>query len=143
MQKRWGAPAVVDKVVKYIPEMENEVEALRSKKEGLMHESKAKNKVQDIQIPKFSFNKINEEEAVIQICMGRKDYEDGLVLMRLMQSVEDDDEEEEEISINSVSALHISQTIICCHLHLQVTQFLAYIIYLLINQDSLYTYIVC
>ncbi|KAI3445634.1 hypothetical protein Pfo_002299 [Paulownia fortunei] len=119
-KKRWSAPAIVDRVLKYIPELENEVEALRSKKENV--QSAAKNKKISTENPSsqyetltVSFNKVNQEEAIIQICMAREDDQDGLAFTNLMQSVED-----EGICIKSASTIYICERRICYHLHIQI-----------------------
>ncbi|KAH6826653.1 hypothetical protein C2S53_017032, partial [Perilla frutescens var. hirtella] len=116
-KKKWSAPAIVDKVLKYIPEMENEIEALRCKMENMQSQAKSKkitadeNSSAEFNMPTISLNRVNKEEAIIQVCMGR---EDESRFTNLLQSVED-----EAICIRSASALDISETRICYHLHIQ------------------------
>ncbi|KAL0422281.1 UNVERIFIED_CONTAM: Transcription factor [Sesamum latifolium] len=128
-KKRWSAPAIVERVLKYIPELENEVEALRSKKENILQQSssasKKKKKINasaQHQNLTVCVNKINQEEAVVQVCMGtgEDDDEDGEVVAftNLLQTVED----EGICSIKSASTVHVCEGRICCHLHIQVNQ---------------------
>ncbi|KAK6156959.1 hypothetical protein DH2020_011207 [Rehmannia glutinosa] len=117
-KKRWSAPAIIDKVLKHIPEMENEVEALRFKKENIVQLSAAKNKKiavnNEDQNCTISFNKVNQEEAIIQICMARKD---GLLAFsNVLQCVED----EGIYMIKSASTLYVCETRICYNLHIQI-----------------------
>ncbi|KAK6136504.1 hypothetical protein DH2020_029740 [Rehmannia glutinosa] len=116
-KKRWSAPAIIDRVLKHIPEMENEVEALRSNKENIVQLSAAKNKKiavnNEDQNCTISFNKVNQEEAIIQICMARK-Y--GLGFSNLLQCVED----EGIYIIKSASTLYVCETRICYNLHIQI-----------------------
>ncbi|XP_011087740.1 transcription factor bHLH100 [Sesamum indicum] len=124
-KKRWSAPAIVERVVKYIPELENEVEALRSKKDNIVQQSStSKKKIASAEHQNLTVcvNKINQEEAVVQVCMGsREDDEDGEVVgfTNLLQAVEDD---EGICNIKSASTVDVCESRICCHLHIQVNQ---------------------
>lgn len=117
LQKRWSAPTIVDRTLKYIPELENEVDALRCNKENLQSQAKGNRNMDpsvgsDYGSPTISMNRVNEEEAIIQVCMATQNESQ---FTNLLQSVEDED-----ICINSASVLHISDTRICYHLHIQV-----------------------
>lgn len=124
MQKRWSAPVIVDRVLKYIPELEKEVEGLRSTKENDV-KSAAKNKIAiamaiaPTSSSTVSVNKINEEEAIIQICVARDQNDKGKTFLNLLQCLED----EEDICIKTASVLYISDIKICSNLHIQVTFF--------------------
>lgn len=124
MQKRWSAPVIVDRVLKYIPELEKEVEGLRSTKENDV-KSAAKNKIAiamaiaPTSSSTVSVNKINEEEAIIQICVARDQNDKGKTFLNLLQCLED----EEDICIKTASVLYISDIKICSNLHSQVTFF--------------------
>lgn len=117
LQKKWSAPAIVDRVLKYIPELENEVEALRCKKENVQTQTEIaqKNIHPDAKYenPTISLNRVSQEEVVVQVCMSRDDESQ---FTNLVQRVED-----EGICIKSASALDISESRICYHLHVQVT----------------------
>lgn len=117
LQKKWSAPAIVERVLKYIPELENEVEALRCKKENVQTQTEiAQKKIHTdakYENPTISFNRVSREEAVVQVCMSR-DCESQFT--NLVQRVED-----EGISIKSASALNVSESRTCYHLHFQVT----------------------
>ncbi|KAG8368789.1 hypothetical protein BUALT_Bualt15G0083300 [Buddleja alternifolia] len=129
--KRMGAPAIVDRVLKYIPEMENEVEELRSKKENVQSAAAAKNKKKIIidnssqyqnDHLTVSVNKVNDEEAIVQMCMAKEDHDDQdqdriSAFTNLLKSVEDD----EGICIKTASTNYVCDTRICYHLHIQVT----------------------
>ncbi|KAI3445635.1 hypothetical protein Pfo_002300 [Paulownia fortunei] len=117
-KKRWSAPAILDRVLKYIPELENEVEALRSKKENVQSAAKKianVNPSSECGSRSVSFNKVNQEEAIIQICKAREDDQDGLAFTNFLQSVED-----EGICIKSASTLNICDSRICYNLHIQI-----------------------
>ncbi|KAK4438299.1 Transcription factor [Sesamum alatum] len=135
-KKRWSAPSIVDRVLKYIPELENEVETLRSSKEDIhVQQSSASKKKKKKKIAgenpsskhqnhTVSVNKVNQEEAVVQICMGTGDDDDNEddddddgeeAFMKLLQAVED----EGICSIKSASTVYVCETRICCHLHIQ------------------------
>ncbi|KAL0335222.1 UNVERIFIED_CONTAM: Transcription factor [Sesamum radiatum] len=127
-KKRWSAPAIVERVLKYIPELENEVEALRSKKDDIVQQSssaaseKKRSAGGQHQNLTVCVNKINQEEAVVQVCMGtgEDDDDDGEVVAfsNLLQAVED----EGICNIKSASTVHVCESRICCHLHIQVNQ---------------------
>lgn len=120
LQKRWSAPTIVDRALKYIPELESEVEALRCNKENVQSQAKGNKNMNpsvgsDYGSPTISMNRVNQEEAVIQVCMPTQNESQ---FINLLHSVEDED-----ICINSASALHISDTTICYHLHIQVISY--------------------
>ncbi|KAL0357161.1 UNVERIFIED_CONTAM: Transcription factor [Sesamum calycinum] len=126
-KKRWSAPAIVEKVLKYIPELENEVEALRSKKDNIVQQSSSaaskKKRIASGQHQNLTVcvNKINQEEAVVQVCMGTAeddDDDDGEVVAftNLLQAVED----EGICNIKSASTVHACESRVCCHLHIQM-----------------------
>lgn len=119
MQKRWSAPVIVDRVLKYIPELEKEVEALRSTKENVKSAAKNKIKTAPTSSSTVSVNKINEEEAIIQICVARDQNDKGKTFLNLLQCLED----EEDICIKTASVLYISDINICSNLHIQVITF--------------------
>ncbi|XP_042018852.1 transcription factor bHLH160-like [Salvia splendens] len=113
-KKKWSAPAIVDRVVTYIPELENEIESLRGKKENVQlqraKESKLSAKEQD---PTISLNQVNQQEAIFQVCLERQEQEESQ-LTRFLEGLES-----EGVSIKSASALDVSDTRICFHLHIQ------------------------
>ncbi|KAG8368790.1 hypothetical protein BUALT_Bualt15G0083400 [Buddleja alternifolia] len=135
-KKRLGAPAVLDRVLKYIPEMENEVKELRSKRENVQSAAAAKNKKKIIidnssqyqnDHLTVSVNKVNDEEAIVQMCMAKEDHDDQdqdriSAFTNLLQSVEDD----EGICIKTASTNYVCDTRICYHLHIQVTSSLSF-----------------
>ncbi|GFP99205.1 transcription factor bhlh100 [Phtheirospermum japonicum] len=123
-KKRWSAPAIVDKVLKYIPELENEIEELRSNKENAQSAAAgAKSEIKNInnagslyQNSTISINKVSEYEAIVQICMPiREDGSSSFVNM--LRCVEED----EGICIKSASTIFVCETRISYHLHIQVT----------------------
>lgn len=121
-QKRWTAPAIVDRALKYIPELEKEVNALRSDKEKIVRSAaKAKNKyITADQSPTVLLNKVNQEEAIIQICVNntRQDdhnQDDGSSFTNLLQNLEN-----EGICIKTASTLYVCHSRICHNLHIQV-----------------------
>lgn len=121
LQKKWSAPAIVDRALKYIPELANEVETLRHKKENVETQTEIAKKnsihananAKYNENPSISLNRVNGEEAIVQVCMARE--EDESQFTNLVQSVED-----EGFCIKSASALDVSHTRICYHLHIQV-----------------------
>ncbi|KAL0384577.1 UNVERIFIED_CONTAM: hypothetical protein Sradi_2852000 [Sesamum radiatum] len=136
LQKRWSAPAIVERVLKYIPELENEVEALRSKKDNIVQQSslasKKKTKINasaQHQNCTVCVNKVNQEEAVVQVCMGTGEHDDDddadadddddgevVAFTNFLQAVED----EGICNIKSASTVYVCESRICCHLHIQI-----------------------
>ncbi|KAL7157306.1 hypothetical protein ABFS83_02G069000 [Erythranthe nasuta] len=124
-KKRWSAPSIIDRVLNYIPELQNEVKALKSKKETAKLAAKAKKIIIANNIPTHSqyespavfLKKINREEAIIQICIARSEEnrDRGSSFTNLLQSLED-----EGIWIKSSSVLVVCERRICCNLHVQI-----------------------
>ncbi|XP_057809252.1 transcription factor bHLH160 isoform X2 [Salvia miltiorrhiza] len=100
-KKKWSAPAIVDRVVKYIPELEKEIEILRSNVNAKEMNASV------------CMSQVNQQEAIFQVCVARQ-HQQHSQLTHLLQRLED-----EGICINSASALDISHTRICHHLHIQ------------------------
>ncbi|KAK4487528.1 hypothetical protein RD792_005827 [Penstemon davidsonii] len=136
-KKRWSAPSIVDKVLKYIPEVENEIQELESKKQNInvqlaiaaAAKNKNKKKINDDndqnidQYPTISVNEINKGQVIVQICMSRDNYhmQGGGILLAftsLLQRVEDDPQA--LFCIKSVSSVYVCETRTCYHLHIQV-----------------------
>lgn len=113
MQKKWSAPAIVDRVVTYIPELENEIESLRGKKENVQLQRAKENHPSTN--PTISLNQVDQQEAIFQVCLERQEQEESQ-LTHLLEGLES-----EGVSIKSASALDVSDTRICFHLHIQVT----------------------
>ncbi|EYU26529.1 hypothetical protein MIMGU_mgv1a019680mg [Erythranthe guttata] len=121
--KRWSAPSIIDRVLNYIPELQSEVKALKSKKETAKLAAKAKKIIIANNIPTNSqyespavfLNRIKRDEAIIQICIARSEENRGSSFTNLLQSLED-----EGICIKSSSVLVVCERRICCNLHVQV-----------------------
>ncbi|KZV30908.1 hypothetical protein F511_36684 [Dorcoceras hygrometricum] len=124
-KKRWSAPSIVDRVLKYIPELQNQIQELKSKKQSYeQHEQSPKsieNPSSDLDEDRsISITRINQNEAIVQICMrslndeSRKDSP----FANMLQKVED-----EGYLIRSASTLYVSEDRICHHLHIQVYTF--------------------
>ncbi|KAL9174711.1 hypothetical protein ABFS82_02G069000 [Erythranthe guttata] len=128
-KKRWAAPAIVDKVLEYIPELKSEIEALRSKKESaniIISAAKNKNIIPTSKcqlIPAVLLNKINQEEATVQISIARSEGEEydqngylTSLFTNLLQRLED-----EGICVKNASTLYVYESrLICYNLHIQV-----------------------
>ncbi|KAL7119554.1 hypothetical protein ACP275_02G070100 [Erythranthe tilingii] len=124
-KKRWSAPSIIDRVLNYIPELQSEVKALKSKKETAKLAAKAKKIIIANNIPTNSqyespavfLKKINREEAIIQICIARSEEnrDRGSSFTNLLQSLED-----EGICIKNSSVLVVCERRICCNLHVQI-----------------------
>ncbi|KAL8061141.1 hypothetical protein ABFX02_02G068900 [Erythranthe guttata] len=128
-KKRWAAPAIVDKVLEYIPELKSEIEALRSKKESaniIISAAKNKNIIPTSKcrlIPAVLLNKINQEEATVQISIARSEGEEDdqngyppSLFTNLLQRLED-----EGICIKNASTLYVYESrLICYNLHIQL-----------------------
>ncbi|CAI9765324.1 unnamed protein product [Fraxinus pennsylvanica] len=78
ISKRWTAPALVDRVLKYFPELENEKETLELKKQNYLIQSEESTSINSpdqssqqtgIDSTTVSVNEVREGEAIIQICM--------------------------------------------------------------------------
>lgn len=135
MQKRWSAAAIVDKVLKYIPEMENEIEKLKLSKDN----AKKKQQEEQLQMSEkqsltVSVNQVQDGQAIVQIC---KEEEPPLPHPNLHQVFSKflDNIEAEQICITNASTLSICHNRICYQLHLQVTSIAKFII----NIHQLYT----
>ncbi|KAL7157305.1 hypothetical protein ABFS83_02G068900 [Erythranthe nasuta] len=129
-KKRWAAPAIVDRVLEYIPELKSEIEALRSKKESaniIISAEKNKSKIPTSKcqlIPAVLLNRINEEEATVQISIarsgeGEEDDQNGYPpssFTNLLQRLED-----EGICVKNASTLYVCESrLICYNLHIQI-----------------------
>lgn len=116
LQKRWSSPRIIDRVLEYIPELENEIENLTLKKDNMLssleNEQTHQNQPSDLQVPTVSVTEVRKDEVIVQICMQR---EPGNVLSNLMQNVEG-----EGMGIMSASSLYVCDERICYHLHIQV-----------------------
>ncbi|KAL1539191.1 transcription factor bHLH160-like protein [Salvia divinorum] len=113
-KKKWTAPAIVDRVVTYIPELENEIESLRGKKENVqLQRAKENNPSPREQDPTISLNQVNQQEAIFQVCVERQEQEESQ-LTHLLECLES-----EGVNVKSASALDVSATRICHHLHIQ------------------------
>ncbi|KAL3538546.1 hypothetical protein ACH5RR_001912 [Cinchona calisaya] len=117
-KKRWSAPAIVDKVIKYIPEMENEIQKLKKvkddmqsankNKQPLNHEGNLEPWINDLTV---SVNELQSGEAIVQICMGRDKDEAFSKFLDILES--------EIFLIKSVSTLSICKNRVCYQLHIQ------------------------
>ncbi|XP_073128724.1 transcription factor bHLH160 [Henckelia pumila] len=127
-KKRWSAPSVVDRALKYIPELQNQIQELKSKKQSYeQHESSPKNINElptssnlDDEHCSISISTINRNEAIVQICMPRlinniDEFRKDSAFANMLQKVED-----EGYLISSASTLCVGETRICHHLHIQV-----------------------
>ncbi|XP_034701477.1 transcription factor bHLH160 isoform X1 [Vitis riparia] len=115
-KKRWSSPRIIDRVLEYIPELENEIENLTLKKDNMLsslaNEQTHQNQPSDLQVPTVSVTEVRKDEVIVQICMQR---EPGNVLSNLMQNVEG-----EGMGIMSASSLYVCDERICYHLHIQM-----------------------
>ncbi|PON92330.1 Achaete-scute transcription factor-related, partial [Trema orientale] len=116
--KRWNAPIIVDKVLEYIPELENEIEQLIFKKNNMLSvvenmQSLVKEKSTHSEVVSLtvSANEVQKGELILQICRGR-DGEN--VFSNLLQKIED-----EGMSLLSASTLHVCDERDCYHIHIQ------------------------
>ncbi|XP_073025252.1 transcription factor bHLH160-like [Primulina eburnea] len=119
-KKRWSAPSIVDRVLKYIPELQNEIQELDSKKQSYQqHESSSKkneNPTSNLDEDRsISISRVDRNEAIVQICMPRNDERKDSVFANMLRKVED-----EGYFINSASTLGVCESRICHHLHIQV-----------------------
>lgn len=119
-KRRWSAPVIVDRVLKYIPDLENEIETLKLKKQNYITQSGESSEISPDQNSQqtgsgttVSVNEVKEGEAIIQICM-----ENSNSFTKLLQKVED----EQGICIQSASTLHVSQNRFCYHLHIKKSE---------------------
>ncbi|XP_056163177.1 transcription factor bHLH160-like [Syzygium oleosum] len=105
MQKRQGAPAIIDGVHEYIPEIKNEIEELTLHKESMLSVMD-----QNKQLT-ISVREIAKGELVLQICMKRDQGKLSNLLWNL---------EAEGISILNASTVEVPHDRVCFHLHIQV-----------------------
>ncbi|KAA8536548.1 hypothetical protein F0562_029026 [Nyssa sinensis] len=109
-KKKWSAPAMIDRVLEYIPELEKEIEKLTLKKTNM--QSINQNPQLELQSPTVSVSEVKNGEVIFQICMGR---DGNHVFSNLIQKVE-----EEGMCIASASTLYACEDRVCYHLHIQV-----------------------
>ncbi|XP_073313559.1 transcription factor bHLH160-like [Primulina huaijiensis] len=119
-KKRWSAPSIVDRVLKYIPELQNEIQELDSKKQSYeQHESSSKNNENPTsnldEDRSITISRVDRNEAIVQICMPRNGERKVSVFANMLRKVED-----EGYFINSASTLGVGESRICHHLHIQV-----------------------
>ncbi|XP_022855531.1 transcription factor bHLH160 [Olea europaea var. sylvestris] len=93
-KERWTAPALVDCVLKYIPELENEIETLKLKKQNYL---------------------IQADESTGINSPDQNSQQTGIDSITKV-------EDEQGIWIQSASTLQVSQNRICYHLHIQTSE---------------------
>ncbi|XP_062079540.1 transcription factor bHLH160 isoform X2 [Humulus lupulus] len=128
VKKRWTAPRIIDKVLEYIPELENEIEELTLKKkntqsavESIMPSSvlvdkKISSSAMASEINKsitVSVNEVKKGQLIFQICRQRNEQKDFSSLLEFI-------EEEVAICLVSASTLHVCDERDCCHIHIQI-----------------------
>ncbi|KAI3913426.1 hypothetical protein MKW98_003905, partial [Papaver atlanticum] len=117
--KKWSYPMVVATVLEYIPELQEEIEKLKQKKDNFLLSSQEKQMFITDQNrivssaglysgPSVSTMEINKGEITAQICICRKLDVFPLLLENL----------ERGIHIANASTLSISTERVCYHLHL-------------------------
>ncbi|PON92331.1 Achaete-scute transcription factor-related [Trema orientale] len=117
-KKRWTAPVIVDKVLHFIPELENEIEQLTLKKKNMQSalENMAsvinkKSINSELNSLTISVNEVKKGELILQICRQR----DGKnIFSRLLKNIE-----EEGICIVSASTLRVCDERECYNIHIQ------------------------
>lgn len=117
-QKRWSAPKILEKALKYIPELLAELRRLQSlakEKSAFSNETNKRNKshASDNSTSITITEATNGGEFFLQICAKRATSSN--LLSGLMFKVE-----ENGMSVKGLSSVEISDDITCCHLHIQV-----------------------
>lgn len=125
MQKRWSASLIIDRVLEFIPELENETKKLTLKKNFMLLAQETQQNLHQpphlkVEAPTVSVHEVKEGQVVIQICLQR-DRED--VISKLIWNVE-----AQGMCIESASTFHICDDSVCCHLHIQVCVFNSFVI---------------
>lgn len=123
-KKRRGAPAIIDEVLEYIPEIKKEIEELTLQKESMLsaidrnkqsvlnnssHTSLESNEGR----PTLSVHEIAKGELILQICTKRdqRNHELSNLLWNL---------EAEGISILNASTVEVPHDRVCFHIHVQM-----------------------
>ena len=117
LQKRWSAPVIIDRVLDYVPELENEIKKLTLEKNYMLSALEKQQKINQtphkkVQAPTVSMHEVKESHVIIQICL-QKDRED--VLSNLIRNLE-----AEGMCIESASTFHICDDNVSYHLHIEV-----------------------
>lgn len=117
MQKR-SAPAIIDRALEYIPELENEIEKLTLKKDNMLLKIENKQRHnQNLQLeheaPSVLVHEVEKGDVIIQIICSPND--EKTVFSKLLQNLE-----AKEKGIISVSTLCVCEKRVCYHLHIQV-----------------------
>ncbi|XP_073309049.1 transcription factor bHLH160-like [Primulina huaijiensis] len=122
-KKKWSAPSIVDRALKYIPELQNQVQELKSKKQSYhQQESSPKNNENPTSNldgdRSISISRVNRNEAIVQICMPslNDEHRKDSVFANMLQKVGD----EGSFIIIGASTLCVGESRICLHLHIQV-----------------------
>ncbi|PON92337.1 Basic helix-loop-helix transcription factor [Trema orientale] len=123
LKKRWTAPVIVDKVLEYIPKLENEIEQLTIKKNNmlsaienvpsLINKKSINPKVDSLTV---SVNKVKEGQLIFQIC--RQGDGKNNVFSSLLRCIE----KEEGICLVSASTLHVCDERECYHIHIEMNE---------------------
>ncbi|XP_024039229.1 transcription factor bHLH160 [Citrus clementina] len=117
-KKKRSAPAIIDRALEYIPELENEIEKLTLKKNNML--SKIENKQHDNQnlqleheAPSVLVHEVEKGEVIIQIICSPND--EKTLFSKLLQNLE-----AKEKGIISVSTLCVWEKRVCYHLHIRM-----------------------
>lgn len=118
-KKRWSAPVIIDRVLDYVPELENEIKKLTLEKNYMLSALEKQQKLNQtphkkVQAPTVSMHEVKESHVIIQICL-QKDRED--VLSNLIRNLE-----AEGMCIESASTFHICDDNVSYHLHIEMEE---------------------
>lgn len=121
-KKKWSAPYLIDRAVDHIPQIESELEKLKSKKKDLLlelekvHDLKQAEEAekQDKKPLSISINEVRRGEVIIQIChqINKVDIFSNLL----------DKLESEGMVVFDASVLDPSEDTSCHHIHIQMDE---------------------
>ncbi|XP_047336095.1 transcription factor bHLH160 [Impatiens glandulifera] len=120
-KKRWSSAKIVEKVLEYIPKLEDEVRKLKEMM-IMINEESPNIQTDEYQRTNSASNnsvmvsEIKRGEVIIQTCMRRNN-----IFSIIMQNLEEEQEDDQGFLISSASTVTLcDQTTVCCTLHLQM-----------------------
>ncbi|CAH2066721.1 unnamed protein product [Thlaspi arvense] len=112
-KKKWCAPSIIDRVVTYIPKLQNEIEELTLRKQKLVEQERRGPSVRAISVLKLGGS---GDEAVVQISMKKEKEDEFSNLLNVM--------EVQGLSILSVSTSQVCryQRLVCYNFHVKMNE---------------------
>ncbi|KAL1189953.1 Transcription factor [Cardamine amara subsp. amara] len=113
-KKKWCAPSIIDRVITYIPKMQNEVEELTLRKQKLVELERRGPSIRAISV--LELGESSGYEAVVQICMKKEKENEFSNLLHVM--------EVQGLSVLSASTSQVcqNQRVVCYNFHVKMNE---------------------